>query len=186
MWFLEHEMWKWVTIASVVVGMIASVWFVVRYLSEAGKAAYRNPFGRYLLQRKIILASLFGVVLSNQIFGQWPGRRMAVALLMVAFALQTFVPYRLLMDAQRAHDHKEATMEPRTNGEGAGELTRDSLLGNTVNGIVTVVGLAIVEALGSIDFSTLPTFLATVAAPAAGYAAGLITSKFLPRYKVRR
>lgn len=187
MWIAEHPVWTWITIGAVVLGFIAAVWFIIRYWIEAGRDAWRNPFGRYLLQRKIVLASLFGLVLINQIVGQWPGRRIALAVVMVAFALQTFVPYRLLMDAQRAHTKEARRMsEPRTNGEGAGELTRDSLLGNTVNGVVTVAGLGIVEALGSIDFSTLPTFLATMAAPLAGYAAGLITSKFLPRYRVRR
>lgn len=69
---------------------------------------------------------------------------------------------------------------------GAGELPRDGKIGNIVNGVVTVVGLGVVEWLGSIDFSTLPTFVATVAAPVAGLIAGLVTTKILPRYKVRR
>jgi hypothetical protein len=67
--------------------------------------------------------------------------------------------------------------------DGRGFLGFDSLVGNTVNGVVTVAGLAVVEWLGTIDFSTLPTFFATIAAPAAGYVAGLITSKVLPRFK---
>lgn len=73
-----------------------------------------------------------------------------------------------------------------TAAPGAGELTRDSKFGNIVNGVVTVAALGVVELLGSVDFSTLPTFVATVAAPIAGLIAGLITSKVLPRYKVRR
>lgn len=73
-----------------------------------------------------------------------------------------------------------------TSPDGAGVLGRDSKFGNIVNGVVTVAALGLVELLGSIDFSTLPTFLATVAAPVAGLIAGLITSKVLPRYKVRR
>ncbi len=66
--------------------------------------------------------------------------------------------------------------------DGKGVLGRDGFLGNLTGAAVTVAGLALVEWLGTIDFSTLPTFFATVAAPAAGLVAGWITTKVLPRY----
>jgi hypothetical protein len=65
---------------------------------------------------------------------------------------------------------------------GAGELANDSKIGNSVNALVTVVGLAVVSWLGDLDFSTFPKAIATLAPPAIGLISGLITSKFLPRY----
>lgn len=69
--------------------------------------------------------------------------------------------------------------------DGAGSVTRDAKFGHLINGVVTVVGLAAVEYLGSLDFSTLPAFLATLAPVAAGQLAGWITNYFLPRYANR-
>lgn len=111
--FLTHPFWIWVTMGAVVLGLVASVLFVVRYTLESGRDAWRNPFGRFLLTRKALLAALFALVLANSVWGEWLGRRPVVAILMVAFALQTFVPYRLLMDAQKAHDKEEARQDER-------------------------------------------------------------------------
>lgn len=112
-YYLEHPFWEWLTIGSVIVGFIACIVFLVRYLHEAGRDAWRNPFGRYLIQRKALLAVLFGVVLANRTFGSWAARDVVTALLMLAFALQTFVPYRLLVDAQKAHSEEEAPSHDR-------------------------------------------------------------------------
>lgn len=102
--------WDWVTLGAVVLGLIGALLFVVRLQVAAGWDWWGNPFGRFLMTRKLLLAALFGVVLTNRAAGDWPAREAVTALLMVAFAVQTFVPYRLLMKVQEeAHQKKEAS-----------------------------------------------------------------------------
>lgn len=108
--FLNSPFWEYLTLAAVVLGLIAALAFVVRYQYEVGFSWWRqesgkpNHFGRFLMIRKILLSSLFVIVLLNRIVPDWPARKAVTALLMVAFALQTFVPYRLLVTAQRAQE----------------------------------------------------------------------------------
>lgn len=59
---------------------------------------------------------------------------------------------------------------------GAKKLYNDSRLGFIVSSAVTVAAMGVVEWIGTIDFSTLPTFFSTLAAVAAGQIAGLITA----------
>lgn len=108
---LTHPFWTWVTMAAVVVGLVAAIFFVVRLQFEAGWSWWRNPFGRYLMTRKLLLGALFTVVLFNRIAPDWWNvlRPAVTAVLMTAFALQTFIPYRLLMKAQTGAYDREAT-----------------------------------------------------------------------------
>jgi hypothetical protein len=109
--------WDWLAALASVVGLVAAALFVVRYQVESRGAWAGNPYGRYLMQRKALLIGLFGLIIFNraeagtiQIPDAWPGQGMIMALLYLAFALQTFVPYRLLVEArqERVHD-EEAT-----------------------------------------------------------------------------
>ncbi len=59
---------------------------------------------------------------------------------------------------------------------GARKLYRDSRLGFAADAAVTLLALGVVEWIGTLDFSTLPTFFATIAALVAGKVAGLITA----------
>ncbi len=96
--------WTMITLAACVFGLIAAVGFVARYLWESGTEAWRNPFGRYLLTRKTLLAALFILVLLNRAdhLDWWDALQEPVtAILIWAFALQTFQPYRLLVKAQK-------------------------------------------------------------------------------------
>ena len=115
---LEHPMWDLLTLVAVVIGLIAALAFVIRFQYEVGFTWWRtrdgrpNHFGRFLMIRKLLLSSLFLLILANRVFPGWTGRSAVTAILMVAFALQTFVPYRLLVSAQRAQGRdrtKEAT-----------------------------------------------------------------------------
>lgn len=112
---LAHPFWDVLTLAAVGIGLVAAMLFVVRYQVEVGWSWWRHPdgkpnhFGRFLMIRKILLSGLFLLVLANRAFGEWTGRSAVTALLMLGFALQTFVPYRLLVSAQRARDREEAT-----------------------------------------------------------------------------
>jgi D-alanyl-lipoteichoic acid acyltransferase DltB (MBOAT superfamily) len=112
--FLNSPFWGWLIFASVVLGLIAAALFVIRYQLEVGSRWWKNEdgtpnsFGRFLMIRKALLAGLFSLVLANWLLPDWPGRRMVTAILMFGFALQTFVPYRLLISAQRAQEKEEA------------------------------------------------------------------------------
>jgi predicted ferric reductase len=101
---LDSGFWEWLTIGSVGIGLVAALVFVVRFQMEVGWSWWSSPFGRFLMVRKILLACLFVLVLLNRTLEGWPLRNMVTALLMLAFALQTFVPYRLLVKVQRDHD----------------------------------------------------------------------------------
>jgi len=111
--FLESPFWEYLTIAAVIIGLVAAVAFVVRYQYEVGFSWWRQPngkpnhFGRFLMIRKILLSALFVIVILNRLFPEWPAKEAVTALLMVAFAVQTFVPYRLLISAQKAHEAQE-------------------------------------------------------------------------------
>jgi hypothetical protein len=104
--FWAWEGWRLITIGACVVGLVAAVVFVVAYQVKVGWTWWRlpdgspNQFGRFLMTRKLLLASLFVLILSNRFWPDWSARPFVTATLMVLFALQTFVPYRLLMKVQ--------------------------------------------------------------------------------------
>jgi hypothetical protein len=176
------------TLGAVIVGLIAALAFVIRYQYEVGFSWWRhadgteNSFGRFLMIRKLLLAALFAIVLLNRTVPGWTGQRMVTALLMVAFAVQTFVPYRLLLSAQRAHEEVRQDMDPNATGEK--KLFRDSKIGNLVNGAVGAAVLYLAQAAGDFDVTPLPDALEPLAVVALATAAGLLTSWATARRKV--
>jgi uncharacterized membrane protein len=62
------------------------------------------------------------------------------------------------------------------NMDGSKTLFNDSKIGLLVNSLVTFAALALVEMLGSIDFSTWPTFLATAGAVLAGLVSNAVAA----------
>lgn len=112
--FLLWGGWNVATGVAAFVGLFACVLFVVRFHVETGGAWWRhpdgspNPFGRFLFFRKLLLAVLFAVLLANRLTPGWIWRDFVVAVLMSAFAVQTFVPYRLLLTAQKEMHRSEA------------------------------------------------------------------------------
>lgn len=112
--FLESPYWEYITVASVGIGLFACLLFVIRFQMKVGFTWWRhlngqpNHFGRFLMIRKMLLASLFILIITNRVFPDWLGKEPVTALLMVAFALQTFVPYRLLI---LAHETQEASSD---------------------------------------------------------------------------
>jgi hypothetical protein len=72
------------------------------------------------------------------------------------------------------------------NADGSRKLFNDSKLGIVVGLVVTQAAMGLVEWIGTIDFSTLPTWAATTGALLAGYAANAITAWAAKRGAARR
>jgi hypothetical protein len=113
--FLASPFWDWLAVTASGIGLVAALAFVTRYWHDAGSTWWRhldgtpNLFGRFLMIRKILLSGLFLIILSNRFAPGWEGRRALTAILLFGFALHTFVPYRLLSEAQKARHNKEDT-----------------------------------------------------------------------------
>lgn len=106
--------WTPITVVACGVGLVAAVVFAVAFQWMAGWDWLRNPMGRYLMSRKVLLAGLFVVILANRFFPGWPGRQMVTAILMSLFAVQTFVPYRLLLKVQDREPEATSDQEAKT------------------------------------------------------------------------
>jgi hypothetical protein len=79
-------MYQWVSGAITSVGLAGCVSFVLVYHRRSGGRWYGTSEGRYLMATSVILASLFALILSFQIFGEWPGRKFVAVLLYAAYA----------------------------------------------------------------------------------------------------
>jgi putative copper export protein len=108
--FRGLSMWDSLALVAAIIGLILAGWFVVQYQRQVGWDWWRNPFGRFLMTRKLMLVLLFGNAIVNRlIINDETWRQASSAVLLTLFAVQTLVPYRLLMKAQRdMQDHKEA------------------------------------------------------------------------------
>lgn len=108
--FRGLSMWDSLALVAAVIGLALAGWFVIQYQHAVGWSWWRNPFGRFLMTRKLMLVLLFGNAIVNRMFvdnDEW--RQASSAVLLTLFAVQTVVPYRLLMKAQRdMQDHEEA------------------------------------------------------------------------------
>lgn len=108
--FRGLSVWDSMALGAAVIGLALAGWFVIQYQRQVGWDWWRNPFGRFLMTRKIMLVLLFGNAIVNRVFidsATW--REASSAVLLTLFAVQTIVPYRLLMKAQRdMQDHEEA------------------------------------------------------------------------------
>ncbi|MDH6460102.1 hypothetical protein M2302_000253 [Micromonospora sp. A200] len=106
--FLAWRGWIHLALAACVVGLGLAASFVVRYHWKTGGAWHRTPEGRWTLYRRAVESALFALTLVNYFAPGWPGRRFASFLLVTAFALQTYIPHRLLTRAQRKRDREDA------------------------------------------------------------------------------
>jgi hypothetical protein len=112
--FLDWSGWDYGQVGAAFVGLVAAAWFVYRVFRTAGWDWRRNPFGRFLVQRKALLALFFTYMITSRFLTgaihtppAWPGQDFLLFVLLTCFALQTFVPYRLLMEAQKEAQMKE-------------------------------------------------------------------------------
>jgi hypothetical protein len=182
--FLSWAGWGWITIFACAVGLVAAMSFVVAYQVQVGWDWWHNPYGRYLMTRKALLAGLFVVILLNRFIPGWPARLFVTAVLMSLFALQTFVPYRLLMRVQHGADHEDTggiteMSDPTTAGpnlDGSKSLARESKLGHAVTIVASAAAFGVVDALGGLDLSALPGWAVATATAGVATLCGLLTS----------
>jgi hypothetical protein len=95
-------MWyQWVAGAVTAAGLMGCLAFVATYHISSRGAWRETSEGRYLMATKTILASLFLLVLSTQLFGDWPGRQVVAVVLYATYAVFPWWLYVLLLRAIR-------------------------------------------------------------------------------------
>jgi hypothetical protein len=95
-------MWyQWVAGAITSGGLAGCVSFVLVYHHRSGGTWHDTSEGRYLVATKTILASLFALILSYQIFGDWPGRQFVAITLYTLYAAFPWWLFYLLIRATR-------------------------------------------------------------------------------------
>lgn len=98
---LRWSGWAGLTAAACAVGALLCAWFVLRYQTLTGGAWRSTAEGRFLMIRKALLGALFTAVLGEHLFPRWPVWGPVVFLLVAVYAAHTYVPYRLMLRAQR-------------------------------------------------------------------------------------
>ena len=79
-------MYEWASGAITSAGLMGCLAFVFTYQRRSGGTWWSTAVGRYLMFTSTILASLFLLILSFQVFGDWPGRRFVAVLLYACYA----------------------------------------------------------------------------------------------------
>lgn len=85
-------------------GFVGCLSFVVTYWIKSGGDWWHTETGRFLFVVYVNLGSLFLLIMTNQVFGDWPGRKLVTLGLYITYAVESWWPLRLLIRAQR---HKE-------------------------------------------------------------------------------
>lgn len=93
-------LYKTLMTAVTVIGLLGCVTFVVTYAIRSGGTWIRQEAGRFLMVVYASLGLLLALVLSNQLFGEWPGRRPVTVALFVVYCIEAWWPLRLLTRAQ--------------------------------------------------------------------------------------
>lgn len=187
---LYWEGWVYLTLTSCAVGLLASLTFVITYQLRVGWTWWRledgtpNLFGRFLMERKAILALVLGLTLANALLPPWPGQLPLSFVVMTIFAVQTFVPYHLLLKVQEEPLPKETHMihgiDPARSagpaGDGSRALARESKYGQAVTSILSILALGAAGWLADLDLSTVPGWATGAAAVAVSTAVGTLTA----------
>lgn len=80
--------------------LIGCFTFVLRYAILSGGAWLATEAGRFMMIVYATLGSLFTIVLLNQLFEEWPGRKPITVILFLAYSIFTWWPLRLLRRAR--------------------------------------------------------------------------------------
>ena len=85
-------------------GALGSVWFIVAYQFKTSGKWLGEEAGRFLMADRLVLSSLFLLILANQIFDHWPGREFVTILLYMVYCLFAWWPLRLLYKAEEQQE----------------------------------------------------------------------------------
>lgn len=83
------------------IGLANCLGFCLAYWLASSGLWVRDEFGRFLMLFMACLGSLFALIVSTRLWGEWPGRRQVAMALYVVYVLATMWPARLLWLAQR-------------------------------------------------------------------------------------
>lgn len=99
---LESTLWVYGVLVMCLVGLAGAIIFIISYQRTVGWTWWRfrdgdpNSFGRFLMIWSWTRVGVLGLTVTNALFPPWPGQLPLSFLAMGAFAIHTFVPYRLL------------------------------------------------------------------------------------------
>lgn len=101
------SLYRVVIIVLCVAGLVGCVSFVVRYSIQSRRTKlgpwWRHEIGWWLALVPLNLASLFLLVMLNNISLDWPGREWVTIALFTAYVVETWWPGRLLSKLNRPH-----------------------------------------------------------------------------------
>lgn len=93
--------WTDVLVVSVTgIGLANCAGFCAAYQYATGGRWIKDEFGRFLMLFMLCMGSLFALVLSSRLWGDWPGRRVITTVLYIIYVAVTLWPPRLLWVAQ--------------------------------------------------------------------------------------
>lgn len=102
--------WTDVVVVSVTgAGLANCAGFCAAYQLYSGGRWAKDEFGRFMMMFMACMGSLFALVLSSRLWGDWPGRRAVSIALYVVYVLVTLWPSRLLWLAQNDSRKRERT-----------------------------------------------------------------------------
>lgn len=83
------------------VGLFNCLIFCIAYAVLSRGKWWKTEEGKFLMVFMAVLGSLFALIISNRLFGDWPGRRLIVTALYLSYVVATFWPIRLLWKARQ-------------------------------------------------------------------------------------
>lgn len=78
------------------VGALGCLVFTATYWVKSGGTWLKTEAGKFLMVVYLNLGALFLLVIANQIFDDWPGRRPVTLVLFIAYVIESWWPLRLL------------------------------------------------------------------------------------------
>lgn len=112
---------NWFAVLMIIVtatGLTGCLAFIITYAIRSRGAWMGQEAGRFLMAVYANLGALLAFVLANQLFGDWPGRRLVTVILFITYCCEAWWPMRLLSHAQedarrrRAADDKAHPLKP--------------------------------------------------------------------------
>lgn len=105
---------QWAVLAITSIGLINCLVFCAGYQIKSKGGWRKSEHGVFMMLFIASLGTLFALIISTRLFGDWPGRMVVSTLLYTGYVAITFWPTRLLVLAFR---DKRALPSERNNNE---------------------------------------------------------------------